>query len=589
MISGKFQLMRFAGLWVVTATTLCAGNFVAPAEGPVAFRRDKIPLDADTMAGLSRHLVTLARGLDGNTSVKRRAAAQMLALAATLDPGNTETRNVIAGFEAEKHRPQTDPEPLEKSRSRVWQCLAWLETPEAGSHGQALAACLTDVLVTSDPKDPRAGAALAKGERGAWKDWVAEVTAFEPAIVPETVVAEAQKQGETGIAGAGILLDRAQVFTVMWVRSTKGDGVTWEQKIAPLQMTARVFKTPDGEKPPFTISIGPQGGQGEFRELGAMLVTLLKTQSSPLPAGGRIVISSPSSALQPTSSRRQSISAAAAVLASAAVSGRVPDATIIGVVDETGAFKLPTGFWSQLQALGSGTGRRLILPAAAAEFLPCMLALEKPQLFLEHEILLASSFRELVALSAKIPDEPLAKSLASFQEIREKAGTQPVGQYVANSFVRRRLVDIGQATPSHFSAKMLAIQGAGNRPTYVTRAVLAAELKRAIEPMEWMMARENPTLNPTELDRLGSSYELCREQVDRLIRYASKDDRPLLDRVQDVVTGIRTMDRAARMRGDAYDLQSAILQSYTKLTEGYQNVVAELANAMGEAVPPPSE
>jgi hypothetical protein len=259
------------------------------------------------------------------------------------------------------------------------------------------------------------------------------------------------------------------------------------------------------------------------------------------------------------------------------------------VVDDTGAFKLPTGFWSQLQALGSGNGRRLILPAAAAEFLPSMLALERPQLFLDHEILLASNFQELIALSAKSPDEPLAKSMASFREIREKAGTQPVGQYVANSFVRRRLVDIGQTTPYHFSAKMLAIQGAGNRPTYVTRAVLAAELISAIEPMERMMKQKAPNLNPTELDRLSSTYDLCRGQVDRLIRYASKDDRPLLDRVQDMVTGIRTMDRAARMRTDSYDLQSSIILAYTKLTEAYQNAVGELTNATGETVSPPSE
>ena len=56
-----------------------------------------------------------------------------------------------------------------------------------------------------------------------------------------------------------------------------------------------------------------------------------------------------------------------------------------------------------------------------------------------------------------------------------------------------------------------------------------------------------------------------------------------------MVTGIRTMDRAARIRGESYDMQSAILLSYSKLVEAYQAVVAEIAAASGEAPPPPED
>ena len=100
--------------------------------------------------------------------------------------------------------------------------------------------------------------------------------------------------------------------------------------------------------------------------------------------------------------------------------------------------------------------------------------------------------------------------------------------------------------------------------------------------MEWLVKQGSPHLNPVELERLGSTYDLCREQVDRLIRYASKDDRLLLDSVVDMVTGIRTMDRAARTRGENYDMQSAILIAYTKLINAYQAISGDLANATGE-------
>lgn len=564
----------------MTTAWVCAGNFVAPAEGPVAFRRDQIPLDAETMAVLSRQLVVLTQGLDGETAANRRAAAQMLALSIALDPGNNQARGLIARFQAGKHSPELDAEQLQKSRDRVKHYLAWLNKPEAGSHAQALAACLTDVVSVSDPDHAR-----GEAERGAWKDWIANIAAFEP-----VAIAELPTQEETlpEVAGPGIQLERAEVFTVMWARLTKNEEVSWEQRSAPLQMTAKMSKPREGSPPPFSISINSNRGE-ELSELSQTLVGLLKSRHPTLPAGARVDIHSPDFIHQPPPPRRQSISAAAAVLADAAISGREPDAVILGLVDEAGAFRLPTRFWDQLQALGAGTGGRLILPTAAAEYLPSMLALEKPQIFFDYEILLAANFEELVTLSAKIPEEPTAKWVASFREIRGKADTQPIGQYVANTYVRRRLIDLMQMAPPHFSAKMLAVQGAGNRPIYVTRAVLASELRLAIEPMAWIMRTRSMERNPEDLDRLGPTYELCRSQVDRLIRYAANEDRPLLDSVQGMVTGIRTVDRAARIRSDDYDQHYAIVLASNKLLEAYQEVVAEIAAASGEAESPPED
>ena len=67
------------------------------------------------------------------------------------------------------------------------QDLAWLETPEAGSQGHALAACLADVLLISDPKYPNPGTLPAAGERGAWSGWIPDLAAYEAPVVPEVV------------------------------------------------------------------------------------------------------------------------------------------------------------------------------------------------------------------------------------------------------------------------------------------------------------------------------------------------------------------------------------------------------------------
>ena len=96
MFSGKFHFTRVAVVLLAGLMGASAeGNFALPAEGPVAFRRDRVPLDVDTMGKLSMQLVVLAKGVAGATPMERRGAAQMLAMAIALDPGNARARRVL--------------------------------------------------------------------------------------------------------------------------------------------------------------------------------------------------------------------------------------------------------------------------------------------------------------------------------------------------------------------------------------------------------------------------------------------------------------------------------------------------------------
>src|SRR6478672_7927023 len=149
MMLRKFHALRVAGILVGMGTWVSAVEFVAPAAGPIAFRRDRVPLDADTMGTLSRQLETLATALDNSTAAGSRGAAQMLALATALDPSNTSARELIDSFQNNTPPAKADPGQIEKAQARIWQYLGWLETEEAGEQGKALAACLSDVIVIS--------------------------------------------------------------------------------------------------------------------------------------------------------------------------------------------------------------------------------------------------------------------------------------------------------------------------------------------------------------------------------------------------------------------------------------------------------
>jgi hypothetical protein len=284
---------------------------------------------------------------------------------------------------------------------------------------------------------------------------------------------------------------------------------------------------------------------------------------------------------------RQSISAAAAVLTSAALTGQEPDATVIGVIDRTGNFSLPTGFWDQLQSLTSGGGQkgRLILPTASADYLPALLALEKPQFFFDYEVILASNFSELIALSAKNLEGRDAKISANFQEIRAKATPLALGQYLANPHVRRRLVEITQENPNHYSARLLAIQGTGNRPVFIPRKVLVPEILRAIKPIQWIVARTSAFFEDEETTRVGASYESSRSALDLLERYVAKEDRGLLDKAQELVAKIRTMERVIRKKTD--DSFGAGISEYAVVIKAHQSLLFELG-ALEDTESPPN-
>jgi hypothetical protein len=586
MLLKNLLLIRVIGLWLAAGTSLFAVNFQSPAEGPVAFRRDKIPLDSDTMASLSRHLVILAQNLEPDSAVHLRTAAQMLALATTLDPANTGARDLLASFEKDEFSKKPPSADLEKIQTQIWQCLSWLQTPEAGNQGQALAACLTDIMLVCNPENPRVGALRTAKERGAWAGWIPELAAYQSVTPPVVVPPDVTVPNSDSTPKTGILLSHAQVATLLWKKSNNNDPVNWSLYPSPIMMTANeITSGVDNSPNPFSIIIGSPENNGGFVQLQNSVIKLLTKQHGSLPQN--VLISINSDALQESqqTSRLQSISAAVAVLSSAALTGQEPNSTIIGTIDEKGAYKLPTGFWEQLMALASrnGKGNRLILPTAAAGYLPSLLTLDYPQFFLNNEVILASNFNELLAFSAKNPDESLAKINKSFQEIQDKSSSQPLGQYISNTFVRRRLMDIAQEAPYHYSAKMLVTQASGNRPAFLTRVTLIPELRHAIEPMLGLLGTHGDIYTNEEIRQFAPIYELCRSQVDKLARYTVVNDRDLGKRVEEMLRAIRTLDKTGRAISQSNPSYASLISAHAALVKDYQIMDQELTRALKKA------
>ncbi len=576
------------------AGTLMAegGPFVPPAEGPVPFRRDKVPLDPDTMSALSGQLVTLVGGVDLEGAEGRRASAQLLALALALDPANKDARETLEVLEEGDLPTFGDERNVERAKARVWTTLSWLEDPESGKDGHSLGACLGDVMIMVDPDHPRAKVLAAKGERGSWSGWVAGLRDFDDKAIVKNVDPEEDEMDvrdedsdevdEPG-SGSSIRLEAATVQTPLWNYDKVTDKTSL--RVVPVTMAATMREVdPDDEDDqprPFGIRL-ENTEEAEFLSgMNEAILGALEKIHGPLPKNGRVRLTVGKDSDYLVRRNRQAISAAAAVLADAALSGIAPNATVIGIVDEKGGFKLPPRFWEKLRALSNGPGGRLVLPAQAAEYLPSLLALEQSDFFFKYEVLLASNLKELIQRSSGSATGEVADVSVKFAEIRSRLGAQTVPLYVSNSFVRQRLAAIAQEAPHHFSARMLAIQGAGERPTILPRNILAAELRTAIEAMAWIAHHQGDRIDSDDLDR---TYGVTRADVDALERYVDLRDRDFHEKVRALTISVRTLARdsrsMARVRED--EVPRNLGPAIRALGRDYSEMVRVLSEAAGD-------
>ena len=558
---------------------VCAADFAVPETGPIPFRRDRVTLSALAMAGLARDLEILARGLSGQTAEERQAAARMLALAMVLDPANAQARELLAAYQNGRHKRQSDPARIDPCHARLWQTIAWLESAKAGADGNVLAACLKDVMAVSNPKHPQAVVLSKAGEKGKWDGWVPGIQEYG-GLEYTSRPTDGILLTAGAFAGSGeILLTDARVFTVLWKPAKPSDSKTssaWVLGPGSLRMEAKSIQ--NIEKPAFSITIDTGDADDPLAPLARSLEKMMHAQHSPLPQGLHIRIYCRTIDLTPGSGKIQPISAAAAVLASAAITGRAPQAIVIGDIDESGTLSLPADFWYQIMALGPGKGRRLVLPAAAAAWLPSLLTLEKPQFFFDYEVMLADDFRDLLDLTTMHPDDPIAAACAKFRELRDRAAEQEIGAYLANRFVRERLDELASNAPFHASAALLRDQAHGRQAKQLTRGVLAAELLLALEPLAWIAATAERDPTTEELKKLGQSRQLSQANIERMERHAAKTDLDLLERARAVVSTSRNLDRMNRSRGDISEFLS-LRQSLIRLLNELEEELAEEAGS----------
>lgn len=583
--------------------------FVPPAEGPVPFRRDKLPVDVETMTALSRQVLSLTGAEMAEGPARLRALAQMTALALALDPANRQAREVLEELQGGGRPEDTGDRELDRAVSRAWQVHAWLQDPEAGADAQALAACLADVLSVADPKNPKAEDHRREGETGAWKSWVAPETAFQdkttkPPVAPNDPGMENRDDSSPGENSkpqiATIAMPDVTATMPLWVvkgpprndeedrgkRNGNGNDNNNEPsqegrilEVLRIDLSATASDKGEGLMFGFDSRSAADATSAAASEVSAFMA---KRHGSTGPVTAAVSWDKTRHFLPGWNGG--ALSGTSALMADAALSGKPPGAMALAVVGKGGKLELPPHFWDTLRAFAAqSSGGRLIVPTSAGEYLTGLLVLDQAAFFMNHEVLLAGTVEELCDIGSGAPKPEQADAFTKFQEIRKAGAGKPLGSFVAHPSTQTRLKELGTALPQHASARLLALQGSGNRPRFLQRNLLAREIREAMLPMGELEHVETDKLASSRLDEI---HQMCRAKLDKIGTSGLVDirDRDLHKAAVAAADSLRALARMMDKKDEdnPYTILSKQISLHKDALREYNATLGTLTEAAGD-------
>jgi hypothetical protein len=558
-------------------------EYVPPEETGDLFARAALPVDTDMMRELSGQLAVLAQRPTAGDPVQQRATAQLVAMATRLDPTNWRARDINHRLSKGRDVPAAEPQEFQDAKSRTWEIAQWLLDEETGDTGRLVGSQIVDALRVVDPGHPAVHGHQAGGENQRWKGVVAPLHRFRGRMEPPEPKPPRPKPPEPEPPepeptppvprppAPPVLLTDGAVLTPFEVVAGQS------HSIELVRLSLRVSES--AETAELDLRLVPEPGTEaaltELRSARDRILGALTEKWGRLPEHRLATLESEGNL--PYSPRNgTAFSGPATLLLASAISGQAlrDDVVFFGDITPDGLIHNPEFAWRYLGKLRDGKGGRLIVPGRFEPQIRALLALEEPDFFIRYEVLAASTLGQALSMAAADPGSPiLAQTDQDFARFREVTAPASIGPLAVNGQVRERLTKILTANPNHWSAKMILLQGSSWRPTRLDRVTLTMELRRCLEPIDWMFGGGTEA-GELDASRLTAAFDSCRKDLEALQRRVDRSDKKLYDESRAIVDTLPTLaglsaagapeatDRLVEIFGELRLRHERLLQSF---------------------------
>lgn len=590
----KYLSLSILALCITQATSVAA-TYVAPkSEDRILIEVDKIPLDTDTIKWVGSYLSNLAEQQVGGTALELRSSAKLIAIAQQLDPSNNRFKEANSALVSAQKPAPLDPTKSEQHQRRLWTIINFLASSEGSDQGRVLAALTMDALVGIAPKNPALKDFRAPSDQ--WHSTIAKLEKFKfepepelvsnerishsdlPSIDPTTIEEESNFEEKPEQAKWHTRqLSIVAPFTTYYLDSD--NRTRHELAINQLKISINSSSLESGKS--IQISSKPTiHNQDRLSHLTHSIERVLKTQWKSIePAKISIRCDSAYSY-----SNDHNIVTAALVVAldsSLAEKSLRKNLVVAAPMDNKEKFTDSTRYWATFNNLVTNceSSRVLVSPETVGYFKQ-LIALEKIDFFVKNEVITVTDLLQARAYSSKVESTEIANSSALFEELKTALDNKSLRSMTQNKFVRQKLEQILKSTPNHLSAKMLLAYGEVKIMPSLDSKYLGLELSNIISKSKQFVDTRN---NYISSNMTLNESENIDQRIDKIKKYASKKDQPLLDQVSLFADQLKTHSKAQEnaLNKSSNYYRKAVTTSLRELRSNYHDIQIKLAALTG--------
>ena len=558
-------------LLLTTAGSLLA-SYHPPREGALLFRRDSLSIDTNRQILLAKDLIQLAvRPTALDNPSQRRATAQLLALAANLNPSSsthTDLNQILAGDDPGDVFSDT---PKKDTIQSLTPTVRYLLEDKNNKKNLLVAQLILDPLAIVAPNASADLVSLKPNakESALWHNVIAPLERFQKIVQPKEKPAptEQPKTPEKKEKAPAIELAKFEgnIRLPLILANDEAPEKTL-QGIQTLNLRAELKKQKAQIKAPMANSKVNTAIQDFLSTRHSKQAIQQTSANFSLPKG------------EYHTKNGDLIALPIALLLEGFLSERQPidNLIVFGKLNPDGSITAPDNPWTCLNTLVKTSPEntsRLLVPPNLRLHCEALLTMQNEDFFMDFDVFEVATFDDACELGfIDAAQDQATEALEKFAEIRKIAELKTTSVFVSNSFVIKRLKETHEAESRYLSPRMLELRGTNKQPAHHPTEILASLIHDALAPSKAMAYNQNP--HNVEAISLEEIHEKSREKLDSLARQVSFRDRELYEQATSLSNLYRTLARA-KNRYNKEDSKSLEILAVRKYFDAFKSMQSD--------------